>query len=143
MISQLSRSSHCCCAAAFSPPRCHASPHASLASPPPQLTLKAYPRTQAPPVGTHDDETHTCIAHTNAPDKSSQVDRGPAGREGGHHRPDLTFVLESLIHETWAYVGDVGLKWAHVHGISTRERWRERWRQRRSRKIRARTTARV
>ena len=41
-------------------------------------------------------------------------DRGPAGREGGHHRPDLTFVLESLIHETWAYVGDVGLKWARA-----------------------------
>ena len=46
-------------------------------------------------------------------------DRGPAGREGGHHRPDLTFVLESLIHETWAYVGDVGLKWARARDKHT------------------------
>ena len=39
--------------------------------------------------------------------------------EGGHHRPDLTFVLESLIHETWAYVGDVGLKWARARDKHT------------------------
>ena len=49
--------------------------------------------------------------------ESTDFDRGPAGRPGGHHRPDVTFELPAESRELYAYVTDVAGRWARVSTV--------------------------
>ena len=49
--------------------------------------------------------------------ESTDFDRGPAGRPGGHHRPDVTFELPAESRELYAYVTDVEGRWARVSTV--------------------------